>query len=133
MRYANDPAPLVGSIAGMDEWERRTGAMRTIAMRVRNLEKQFGTADGNEQIVLVVCKPGWGVGVAFDRDRCIQILRETGFLPTGSVALVNLIDVPDGMNAEQTELFLREHAVEICNFPQSRPLADQPAQAPGPQ
>ena len=75
--------------------------MRTIARRVRNLEKQFGTADGEQQLLLVVCKPGWGV--AIDRDRCIQIPRETGLLPTGGVALVNLGPVPDGLTAEQTE------------------------------
>jgi hypothetical protein len=101
--------------------------MRTIARRVRNLEKQFGTAAGKEQIVLLVCKPGWGV--ALDRDRCIQILRETGLLPTRPVALVNLMDVPDCLNAEETEMFLREHAAEICGFLRSRPLPDQSAQA----
>jgi hypothetical protein len=25
-----------------------------------------------------------------------------------------VIDVPDGLNEEQTEMFLREHAAEVC-------------------
>jgi hypothetical protein len=62
--------------------------MRTIARRVCKLEKQFGTADGEQQILLVVCEAGWGL--ALNRERCIQILRETGLLPTGRVALVDL-------------------------------------------
>lgn len=41
-------------------------------------------------------------------DASIQILDECGFLPTGPVGLVNLLDIPEGLNAQQTERFLRE-------------------------
>jgi hypothetical protein len=88
--------------------------MRTIARRVRNLEKHSGTADGEQQILLIVCRPSWGLGL--DKDKCIRILSESGYLPTGRVALVNLGLVPDGLTAEQTEMFLREPAAEMCGF-----------------
>jgi hypothetical protein len=44
----------------------------------------------------------------------MQILRECEFLPTGRVGLVHLYKIPDGLNAEQTERFLRENGAEIC-------------------
>jgi hypothetical protein len=30
------------------------------------------------------------------------------------MGIVNFLDIPEGLNAEQTERFLREHAAEIC-------------------
>jgi hypothetical protein len=88
--------------------------MRTIARRVRDLEKHSGTADGEQQILLIVCRPSWGLGL--DKDKCIRILSESGYLPTGRVALVNLGLVPDGLTAEQTEMFLREPAGRCAAF-----------------
>jgi hypothetical protein len=38
--------------------------------------------------------------LALDQDRCIQILRECGYLPTGPIGLVNLGQIPVGLNAE---------------------------------
>jgi len=85
--------------------------MRTISKRVQNLEKQLGTASGTQQLLLVVSRAGWVL--ALDQDRCIEILREAGFLPTGRMGIVDL-DIPEGLNAKETEMFLREHAAEIC-------------------
>jgi hypothetical protein len=79
----------------------------TISKRVHNLEKQFGTAGGTQQLLLVVCRAGWGL--ALDQDRCIEILREAGFLPTGRVGMVDLGGIPDGLNAAELEKYLREH------------------------
>jgi len=52
---------------------------------------------------------GWWHGA-----RCVQILEESGFLPAGAYGLVNLCSIPAGLNAEETESFLRENAAEIC-------------------
>jgi len=51
-------------------------------------------------------------GLALDQDRCVQILRERGFLPTGPIGIVNLAAVPHGLDAEELERFLREHGEE---------------------
>jgi|HubBroStandDraft_4_1064222.scaffolds.fasta_scaffold447406_2 hypothetical protein len=59
------------------------------------------------RILLVVCKAGWGL--ALDMDTCVQILDEFGFLPAGQVGLVSLIGIPEGLDAGQTERFLREN------------------------
>lgn len=51
---------------------------------------------------------------ASDQDTCIQILRERGFLPTGPVGVVNLGEIPDGLDAEELEKFPRKDGAEIC-------------------
>jgi hypothetical protein len=88
--------------------------MKTIDRRIRKLEDRFGTAAGKPQLMLVVSRAGWGL--ALDQDRCIQILRECEFLPTGPVGLVNLGQIPDGLNAEELERFLRKDGAEICGL-----------------
>ena len=65
--------------------------MKAIAWRLRRLEDQFGPADGKPRKLLVVCNAGWGL--ALDRDTCIQVLDECGFLPTHGLGLVNLGEV----------------------------------------
>ncbi len=50
-----------------------------------------------------------------NQDPYMQILRESGFLPTGSIGLVNFCNITAGMNAEETERFLREKGAEICS------------------
>jgi hypothetical protein len=59
-----------------------------------------------EQLLMVVTAAG--KRLALDPDRCIEILRESGFLPTGPVGVVNLAEIPEGLNAEELERFLRE-------------------------
>ena len=54
---------------------------------------------------------------ALDADRCIEILGECGFLPTGvRFGMVNLMDIPDGLNARELEQFLREHGAMTRDF-----------------
>ncbi len=84
--------------------------MNTIHRRVRKLEDRFWIGDGKPGILLVLCHAGGRL--ALDQDRCIQILGECGFLPTGPVGLVNLLQIPDGLNAEKLERFLREDGAE---------------------
>ena len=88
--------------------------MRTVARRIAKLEDQFGTAAGKPQLLLVVSRAGWGL--ALDQDRCMQILRECGFLPTGPVGVVNLGEIPGGLNAEKLEKFLRKDGADICGL-----------------
>jgi len=80
--------------------------MTTMDRRLCKLEDQFGTGSRKPRLLLVACNAGWGL--ALDVDTCIRILGECGSLPTGRVGLVNLIGIPEGLNAEQTESFLRE-------------------------
>jgi hypothetical protein len=84
--------------------------MKTIDGRIRRLEDRFSPGNGKPQLLLVACKAGWGL--ALDQDRCVQILGESGFLPTGPVGVVNLCQIPDGLNAEDLEMFLREDGAE---------------------
>jgi len=55
--------------------------------------------------------------LALDQDRCIEILGECAVLPAGpAVGVVNLLEVPKGLNAKETERYLRENAAAICGF-----------------
>jgi hypothetical protein len=83
--------------------------VRTIARRLQKLEEGFGLGPESEQLLMVVTAADRGL--ALDQDRCIQILRESGSLPTGPVGVVNLGDIPQGLNAEELERFLRKKMV----------------------
>ena len=84
--------------------------MKTINGRIRKLEDQFWIGSGRQCILLVLCNAGWGLPL--DQDRCIQILGESGFLPTTPIGLVNLCQLPSGLNAEELERYLREDGAE---------------------
>jgi hypothetical protein len=56
---------------------------------------------------------GYGT-LAIDDDECVRILDEAGFLPTSGIASVYLIDIPRGLNAKETEKFLRDNGATIC-------------------
>ena len=88
--------------------------MRTVTRRIGKLEDTFRPGNGKPQLLLVVTAAG--KELALDQDRCIQILRECGFLPTGPVGLVNLGEIPNGLNAEELETYLREHGAETSGF-----------------
>ena len=86
-----------------------------IEARVSELEQAAElTKAGGKTVTRRIVRSNAGWGLALDRDACIQILGECGFLPTGSLGLVNLSEIPDGLNVEETEKFLRENAAEIC-------------------
>jgi hypothetical protein len=88
--------------------------MNAVARRIDKLEERFGTADGKPRILVVVTRGG--AGLALDQDTCIEILDGCGFLPARGVGVVDLGKIPNGLNAEGLETFLRENAAEICNF-----------------
>jgi len=87
--------------------------MKAVLTRIAKLEDRLGTAVGKEPLLFVVCHAGQAL--ALDQDKCIEILRETGLLPTGPVGLLSFRHVPAGLNAEETEQHLRNHAEEICD------------------
>jgi hypothetical protein len=61
---------------------------------------------------MAVAPAGWTMGI--DLERCVEILRGMGVLSAGRSALLDLSHVPHGLNAENTERAIREHAAEIC-------------------
>jgi len=84
--------------------------MKIIESRLCKLEDQLGAGDGKPRILLVACKAG---RLALDMDTCVQILDECGSLPAGPVGLVSLLGIPEGVNAGQTERFLRENGAVL--------------------
>ena len=51
-----------------------------------------------------------------DTKRCRTILGECGFLPTTpGVHIVDLLDLPDGLNEEEIDRWLRVHGADTCN------------------
>jgi len=92
--------------------------MKAIARRLRRLEHQLSPTDGKPTLLLFACNAGQEL--ALDDDACKQILRETGCLSTGPVGVVDLTSIPDGLNAEELQRFLRENAAEICGLRAAR-------------
>ena len=84
--------------------------MRTVNRRIGKLEDTFRPANGKPLLLLVVTAAE--KRLALDQDRCVQILRECGFLPTGPIGIVNLAAIPHNLDAEELETFLREHGAE---------------------
>ncbi len=102
--------------------------MRTVTRRIGKLEDRFWLGNGKLPLLLVFCRAGWGL--ALDKDRCIHILSECGFLPTGLVGLVNLCQIPDGLNAEELERYLMGKRRGDSRFPRcSKFMMGQQAQA----
>jgi len=87
--------------------------MGTRTGRIRRLENRYGIVDTRPHILVVMCDAGWGL--ALEMDRCTDILREGGFLPTGpGVATVDFSHVPEDLDAEELEKFLRESGADLC-------------------
>ena len=87
--------------------------MKTVLGRIAKLEQQFESAE-RQQTLLVVY--GVEVELALDQDRCIQILRESGFLPTGPIGVVSFLGIPQGLNADELERLLRERGGEVTSL-----------------
>jgi hypothetical protein len=88
--------------------------MKTITRRIGKLEDTFRLGNGEPLLLLVVTAAE--KRLALDQDRCVHILRECGFLPSGPVGVVNLLEVPNSLNAEALERYLREHGAETCGL-----------------
>ena len=96
---------------------KRGTARHENSYQAASLEERLGLADGKPPFLIVVTYADRGL--ALDQDRCVEILRECGHLPTGPMGLVNLGRVPRGLNARELERFLRERGAETCGL-QSR-------------
>jgi hypothetical protein len=99
--------------------------MKTVLSRIAKLEDRLGTAAGKQQLLFVVCHAGMQQALA--QDKYIEILRGSGFLPTGPVGLVSFLGVPGRLTAEETEKYFRKHAAEICDPRRSLVRVDREA------
>jgi hypothetical protein len=92
--------------------------MRAFDRRLNKLEYEFGVKNETRRMLLVVNAAA--KELALDRDACVRILDEGGFLlPSGCVS-VHLCDIPEELSAEETKRFLLDHGADIC-YPQSQP------------
>ena len=90
--------------------------MKTVARRIAKLEHQFGTEQSETPVLLIMSAVA--TELALDQQRCIEILRECGHLPTGpGFGTVRLLEIPDGLNAQELEKYLREYGAVICGSP----------------
>ena len=87
--------------------------MPNLQRRVLRLEERL-SADLKEGITLTVSY--YGVKLALDSDKCVEILRECGHLRTApAITIVNFGRVPDALNAKELETYLRRRGHELCN------------------
>jgi hypothetical protein len=99
--------------------------MTNLQRRIERLERPPGAA---AQTGLRLIMMQAGATFAMDVDRCVEVLVECGFLCAGpGISMLNLLDVPHGLSAQELECYLREHGVEICNLKgRSAPMVDRP-------
>jgi hypothetical protein len=107
--------------------------MEAIDRRIRRLQQQLCPDEGQPQGIWVAVI--YGQQFALDRDRCIDILRECGFLPKTRFAVLGFWGIPDGLNAVELEKYLRTNGAQICGTgqPQITPSAPIPADGTWPR
>ena len=89
--------------------------MKTVTRRIARLEDRFGTAQRKPPVLLVMSAAA--SELALDQDRCIEILRECGHLPTSpGFGIVNFCEIPEGLNAQELERYLRKDGAETRWF-----------------
>jgi len=64
------------------------------------------------RIMAIVCAAA--NKLALPENTCILILDQQGFLPASGWVMVHLCDIPNGLNANETESFLRREGAKIC-------------------
>jgi hypothetical protein len=84
--------------------------VKTIYRRLQRLEEPLRLA---QQECRVYGVRYHNQELALDRDSCIQILRECGYVPTSRYAVAHFTKIPDGLNAKEIERFLRERGAEL--------------------
>jgi hypothetical protein len=84
--------------------------MKAVAKRIQRLENRLGPPGARVFIAVVT-----GIGLALDADTCVEILRECGFVATSGFVVLDLLKLPRGLNALETETYLREHGAELCS------------------
>jgi len=88
--------------------------MKSVDRRLGKLEDRSGIGRNRTRLVLVMSD---AERRGLDDDTCLQILREGGFPPANAVAIVDLCEIPVGLNAKETEEFVRENGAKICGSP----------------
>ena len=84
--------------------------MRTMERRLRRLEQRMG-ANPQEMMPAVLVR---AESFKPDIDRCVEILRQCGYVQTGQ-ALLNLVYIPAAVRtAEEFERYVREYPLEVC-------------------
>ena len=86
--------------------------MKAIDSRIRRLQQQLCTNVGQEQRIWVTVLVGQEF--ALDTDRCVEILRDCGFLPSTRFLPLYFCGIPDGLNAAELEQYLRKNGAKIC-------------------
>ena len=84
--------------------------MKTIYRRLQRLEEPLRLADQKCR-VYPVCFPNQNL--ALDISTCLEILDKCGHFPKSRFGVAQLTEIPDGLNAKETERFLREHGAEL--------------------
>ena len=86
--------------------------MKRFDSRLRALETRLGVSNAQPRILYIVSRIVQRLGL--DRETCIQILDEGGFLRKRGYMSVNLGLIPDGLSAEETTRYLLENGAKIC-------------------
>jgi len=81
--------------------------MKAVRRRLDRLEDKLAP-HGRKQFLIVLTDAAQKL--ALDSGRCVQILRDAGYLDTTS-CVVDLGYIPDGLNAAELERYLREYGV----------------------
>jgi hypothetical protein len=85
--------------------------MKNLDRRLDNLEHRLGIAKNQRRFRVLLDSVGMR---GLSNDRCIQILQECGFLNTGLVGIADFTQIPNGLNANETERFVRDNGARIC-------------------
>lgn len=85
--------------------------MKTVSKRLQNLEEKFGVSEKPQLLFVLRLSANRD---ALDSKTCSQILREGGFLTPRPPGLLNLLDLPAGLNPEETKRYLLENGDKIC-------------------
>ena len=88
--------------------------MKAIHSRIRRLQQQLCLDEGQPQHIWMTVI--YGQQFALDRDRCIEILREGGFLPRTRFLVLHFCGIPDGLTAKELEQYLRRNGAQICGL-----------------
>jgi hypothetical protein len=86
--------------------------MKAIDSRIRRLQERLRPDEGQPQGIWVAVI--YGQQFALDRDRCVEILRDGGFLPATRFVVLHFFGIPDGLNAKELEEYLRRNGAQIC-------------------
>ena len=85
--------------------------MKDVTKRIRRLEDRFGIVDEEKRLFYILALGT----LALPEDRCVEILRECGFMSEGGgISLVDLTNIPEGLHAKELERFLRENGAVVC-------------------